>query len=134
MDNAAYMKAEIAQEQAIAYFNQLITAIKTCDGFSDDMEIILVGWSNLEDGTFTIVDHNEELDAVKIDKFPRYTDLVRYEGSIYFLREHLGFGNDNVIVDDGEVAAKDEVKSMPTYPKDGAIAVVDGKVIVKLGE
>ena len=134
MDNAAYMKAEIAQEQAIAYFNQLITAIKTCDGFSDDMEIILVGWSNLEDGTFTIVDHNEELDAVKIDKFPRYTDLVRYEGSIYFLREHLGFGNDNVIVDDGEVASKDEVKSMPTYPNDGAIAVVDGKVIVKLGE
>ena len=134
MDNAAYMKGEIAQEQATAYFNQMVTAIKTTDGFSDDMEIVLVGWSDLEDGTFTTVDHNEELDAVKIEKFPRYTDLVSYEGSIYFLREHLGFGNEKVIVDDGTVAAEPAVKSMPTYPNDGAIAVVDGRVIVKLGE
>ncbi len=134
MDNAAYMKGDIAQEQASAYFNQLITAIKTCDGFSDDMDIVLVGWSDLEDGTFAKVDAIDQLEAVKITKFPRYTDLVRYEGSIYFLREHLGFGNDKVIIDDGTVAVEPAVQSMPTYPNDGAIAVVDGKVIVKLGE
>ena len=134
MDNAAYLKAEIAQEQAIAYFNQLITSIKNCDGFEEDMEIVLVGWSKLDDGTFTTVDNMEQLDAVKIEKFPRYTDLVRYEGSIYFLREHLGFGNENVIVDDGKLASNSKVKAMPTYPNDGAIAVMDGKVIVKLGE
>ena len=134
MDNAAYMKGEIAQEQAVAYFNQMVTAIKTCDGFSDDMDIVLVGWEELEDGTFTTVDNSQQLDAVKIDKFPRYTDLVRYDGSIYFLREHLGFGNEKVIVDDGTVASETEVVAMPTYPNDGAIAVVDGRVIVKLGE
>ncbi len=134
MDNAAYMKGEIAQEQAIAYFNQMITAIKTCDGFEDDMEIVLVGWSDLDDSTFTKVDSTDQLEAVKITKFPRYSDLVKYEGSIYFLREHLGFGNDNVIIDDGTVAKEAAVKAMPTYPNDGAIAVVDGRVIVKLGE
>ena len=134
MDNAAYMKGEIAQEQAIAYFNQLITSIKSCEGFEDDMEIVLVGWSNLEDGTFAKVDNSDQLEAIKITKFPRYTDLVKYEGSIYFLREHLGFGNENVIIDDGTVAAESAVKAMPTYPNDGAIAVIDGRVIVKLGE
>ena len=134
MDNAAYMKGEIAQEQTIAYFNQLITAIKTCDGFDQNMDIVLVGWSKLDDATFTIVDPTEALDAVKIEKFPRYTKLVSYEGSIYFMREHLGFGNEKVIVDDGTVADEAAVKSMPTYPDDGAIAVVDGRVIVKLGE
>ena len=60
--------------------------------------------------------------------------MVRYEGSIYFLREHLGFGNDKVIIDDGTVAGEAAVQSMPTYPNYGAIAVVDGRVIVKLGE
>ena len=134
MDNAAYMKGEIAQEQAIAYFNQLITSIKSCEGFEDDMEIVLVGWSDLEDGTFAKVDNSDQLEAIKITKFPRYTDLVKYEGSIYFLREHLGFGNENVIIDDGTVAAESAVKAMPTYPNDGAIAVIDGRVIVKLGE
>ena len=84
------------------------------------------GQSRLE-----VVKVNDE--AVKIDKFPRYTDLVKYEGSIYFLREHLGFGNEHVIVDDGTVGAETEVQLMPTYPNDGAIAVIDGKVIVKLG-
>jgi hypothetical protein len=134
MDNAAYMKGEIAQEQAVAYFNQMITAIKTTEGFEDNMGIVLVGWSNLEDSTFTTVDNAEQLDAVKIQKFPRYTDLVRYEGSIYFLREHLGFGNENVIVDDGNYAVEPEVLAMPTYPNDGSIKVISGKVIVKLGE
>lgn len=134
MDNAAYMKAEIAQEQAVAYFNQMVTAIKTCDGFEEDMEIVLVGWENLEDATFVKVDNVDQLDAIKLDKFPRYTDLVQYAGSIHFIREHIGFGNENVIVDEGEVAAEEAVKSMPTYPNDGSIAVVDGRVIVKLGD
>ncbi|MBO6129734.1 MAG: glucosyltransferase domain-containing protein [Pseudobutyrivibrio sp.] len=134
MDNAAYMKAEIAEEQATSYFNQLVTAIKTCDGFSEDMDIILVGWDKLDDGTFVNVDNNELLDAVKLEKFPRYTDIVRYGGSIYFIREHIGFGNTHVIEDDGTVAAETTVQSMPTYPNDGAIRVIDGRVIVKLGE
>ncbi|WP_028242245.1 glucosyltransferase domain-containing protein [Pseudobutyrivibrio ruminis] len=134
MDNAAYMKAEIAEEQATSYFNQLITAIKTCDGFSEDMDIILVGWDKLDDGTFVDVDNNEQLEAVKLEKFPRYTDIVRYGGSIYFIREHIGFGNEHVIEDDGTVAKESVVKKMPTYPNDGSIVVSDGRVIVKLGE
>ena len=53
---------------------------------------------------------------------------------IFFLKEHIGFGNEHVIDDDGTVAAEPAVKAMPTYPNDGSIAVVDGRVIVKLGE
>lgn len=134
MDNAAYMKAEIAEEQASAYYNQLITAIKTCDGFSEDMDIVFVGWDKLDDATFVTVDNTEQLDAVKLEKYPRYTDIVTYAGSIFFIREHLGFGNDKVIEDDGTVAAEAEVSAMPTYPNEGSIAVVDNRVIVKLGE
>lgn len=134
MDNAAYMKAEIAEEQATSYFNQLVTAIKTCDGFSEDMDIYFVGWDKLEDGTFVDVDNNEQLDAIKLEKFPRYTDIVRYGGSIYFMREHIGFGNEHVIEDDGTVASETAVQKMPTYPNDGSIAVVNDRVIVKLGK
>ncbi|SDB56173.1 Glucosyl transferase GtrII [Pseudobutyrivibrio sp. YE44] len=134
MDNAAYMKAEIAEEQASAYFNQLVTAIKTCDGFEEDMDVIFVGWADLDDGTFVEVDNNSQLDAVKLEKYPRYTDIVSYGGSIHFIKEHIGFGNEHLIDDDGTVAKEAKVKAMPTYPNDGSIAVVDGRVIVKLGE
>ncbi len=134
MDNAAYMKAEIAVEQATAYFTELVANIKSTEGFEDDMEIIFVGWNFIEDGTNAKVDSEDQLEAIQIDKFPRFEEIITYGGSRYFLQEHLGFGNDQLIEDDGTVAAEPAVKAMPTYPNDGAIAVVDGRVIVKLGE
>lgn len=134
MDNAAYMKGEIAVEQATAYFTELVANIKATDGFSDDMEIIFVGWNYIEDGTNAKVDSDDQLEAIKLEKYPRFTDIITYGGSRYFLQEHLGFGNDLLIEDDGTVAAEPEVQAMPIYPNDGSIAVLNGRVIVKLGE
>ncbi|SEB00864.1 Glucosyl transferase GtrII [Pseudobutyrivibrio sp. ACV-2] len=134
MDNAAYMKGEIAVEQATAYFTELVANIKATDGFDDDMEIVFVGWDKLEDATNAKIDADDQLEAIKLEKFPRFTDIIAYGGARYFMQEHLGFGNDNLIEDDGTVASEYFVKDMPTYPKDGAIAIVDDRVIVKLGE
>ncbi|MCR5416104.1 MAG: hypothetical protein K6E79_04850, partial [Pseudobutyrivibrio sp.] len=80
------------------------------------------------------LDTVDQLEAVKLEKFPRFTDIITYGGSIYFMQEHLGFGNELVVEDDGTMADTPEVQAMPTYPNDGSIAVVDGKLIVKLGE
>lgn len=134
LDNAAYMKAEIAEEQATAYYTELVANIKATEGFSDDMEIVFVGWENLSDGTNAKVDPVDQLEAVQLEKYPRFTDIITYGGSRYFMQEHLGFGNDLLIEDDGTYADSAEVQAMPTYPNDGSIAVIDGKVIVKLGE
>jgi hypothetical protein len=58
--------------------------------------------------------------------------------NIQFLRDHLGFGNEKVIIEDKysnhEYANMPEVKTMPVYPNDGGIKVVDGMIIVKMGE
>lgn len=134
MDNAAYMKGEIAVEQATAYFTELVANIKATDGFDDDMEIVFVGWDKLEDATNAKVDTDDQLEAIKLEKFPRFTDIITYGGSRYFMQEHLGFGNDLLIEDDGTIAAQADVQAMPTYPNDGSIKVLDNKIIVKLGE
>ena len=134
MDNAAYMKGEIAVEQATAYFTELVANIKATDGFDDDMEIVFVGWDKLEDATNAKVDADDQLEAIKLEKFPRFTDIITYGGSRYFMQEHLGFGNDLLIEDDGTIAAQADVQAMPTYPDDGSIKVLDNKIIVKLGE
>lgn len=134
LDNAAYMKAEIAEEQATSYFTQLAANIKSCDGFKDDMEIILVDFDKNADSTFAKVDDEDELEAIKIEKFPRYQELVTYGSAINFMQEHCGFGNDLVQIDDGTVASQSAVQAMPCYPDDGSIAVVDGKVVVKFGK
>lgn len=134
LDNAAYLKADIAEQQATSYFTQLAANIKSFEGFTDDMEIVFVDFDKNEDGTFVTVDDNEELDAIKIDKFPVYSDLVTYGSAINFMQEHCGFGNDKVSIDDGTMAGNSKVQAMPTYPDYGSISVVDGKVVVKFGE
>ena len=134
LDNAAYMKADIVQQQAIAWYTELAANIKGCDGFSDDMEIVLVGIDNITDGTITKIDDGGQLDIIQVAKYPDYLTILSNGGSINFAKEHIGFGNDLVIVDDGTVAAKEEVQSMPTYPNDGSIQIIDGQVVVKLGE
>ena len=134
LDNAAYLKADLAVEQARAYYTQLVANIKSAPGFSDDMDIIMVGWDELDDGTFASCDSVEALDAVALEKFPNYTDIVTYSGSISFMREHLAFGNEKLVIDHGEVAAEPAVEKMPCYPNDGSIAVVRDRLIVKLGK
>ncbi len=135
LDNAAYMKASITQEESIAYFTELTTRIKSCEGFADDMEIILVGWDYLEDETMVDISPQEQLSGIKLEKYPTFKELVSYPGSINFIREHLAFGNDKVIKDDdGEYAKMPEIKAMPSYPDDGCIKVIDGKVFVKMGQ
>lgn len=134
LDNAAYLKADIAERQATSYFTQLAANIKSCQGFDDDMEIVFVDFDKNADGTFVTVDDNEELDAIKIEKFPVYSDLVTYGSAINFMQEHCGFGNERVVIDDGTLAEEESVQAMPTYPDYGSISVVDGKVVVKFGE
>ena len=134
LDNAAYLKADIAERQATAYFTQLAANIKACEGFTDEMEIVFVDFDKNADGTFVVVDDNDELGAINIDKFPVYSDMVTYGSAINFMQEHCGFGNDKVVVDDGTMAKDSKVQAMPTYPDYGSISVVDGKVVVKFGE
>lgn len=134
LDNAAYLKADLAEEQAASYLTQLAANIKSCDGFTDNMEIVFVNLDKNNDGTFVSTDTSEQLEAIKIEKFPYYTELVSNGSILDFMREHCGFGNELVSIDDGMLAVDPEIEAMPAYPDDGSIAVIDGKVIVKFGD
>ena len=135
LDNAAYNKAAIYQEQAVAYMTALIANIKSTEGFSDDMEVVFVGFDNVSDDTVNEVASNEEMDGIQLDKYYNSLEEMLNKGvNLQFMRDHLGFGNENVTIDDGSMASLSEVKAMATYPNDGAIAVVEGKLVVKMGK
>ncbi|MBO6129223.1 MAG: glucosyltransferase domain-containing protein [Pseudobutyrivibrio sp.] len=139
LDNAAYFKAAIYQEQAVAYMTALLANIKSTPGFSDDLEIVFVGFENVEDATINEVAAKEEMDGVQLEKY--YNTLVEMlnEGvNIQFLRDHLGIGNENMRIEDPnhdtEVSDMPEVKAMPVYPNDGSIQIIDDMLVVKMGE
>ncbi len=135
LDNAAYLKADLYLEEAVSYWTAVVADIKACPGFTDDMEIVFVGMDNLSDNTIAEVASNEEMDGIQLEKYYNSLDaMIRYAGTLDFLREHCGFGNELVSYDDGTYAENATVQAMPTYPNDGSIAVVDGVLVVKMGE
>ena len=139
LDNAAYNKAAIFQEQAVVYMTALLADIKSLDGFSDDMEIVFVGFKNVEDQTINEVAGNEEMDGIQLEKYYNsLEEMIDYGVNIQFMRDHLGIGNANMTVEDPNldttVSSMAEVQAMPIYPNDGGIAIIDGMVVVKMGE
>lgn len=51
-DNAAYLKMNFVQEQAIVYFTTLFTQIKSVDGYKDEYPVVLLGNGEIEDMSF----------------------------------------------------------------------------------
>ncbi|MBP3261379.1 glucosyltransferase domain-containing protein [Pseudobutyrivibrio sp.] len=136
LDNAAYYKAAIYQEQAVVYMTALIANIKSTEGFSDDMDIVFVGFNNVEDATINELANKEQMDGIQLEKYYNsLEEMINYGVNIQFMRDHLGVGNDKIIIDEeNEYAKETEIKNMPVYPNEGGIAIVDGRVIVKMGE
>ncbi|MCR5606144.1 MAG: hypothetical protein K6F69_04930 [Treponema sp.] len=136
LDNAAYNKAAIYQEQAVVYMTALIANIKATEGFSDDMDIVFVGFNNVEDQTINEVAKKEEMDGIQLEKYYNsLEEMINGGVNVQFMRDHLGIGNEHIIFDDdNEYASIAEVKNMPVYPNEGGIAVIDGKVIVKMSQ
>ncbi|SFN78155.1 Glucosyl transferase GtrII [Pseudobutyrivibrio sp. UC1225] len=136
LDNAAYNKAAIFQEQAVVYMTALLANIKATDGFSDDMEIVFVGFNNIADETINEVARKEELDGIQLEKYYNsLEEMLNYGVNIQFARDHLGIGNEKMVMEDmEEITSLPQVQAMPTYPNEGSIAIIDNKVIVKMGE
>ena len=136
LDNGAYNKAAIYQEQAVVYMTALMANIKSSEGFKDDMDVVFVGFNNVEDSTINEVASKEELDGIQLEKYYNsLEEMINYGVNVQFMRDHLGIGNEHIIIDDdGEYSQLPEVKAMPVYPNEGGIAVVDGMVIVKMGQ
>jgi len=139
LDNAAYYKAALFQEQANAYTTALLANIKSTEGFSDDLTIVFVGFGNVSDATINEVGVNGALDGIQLEKYYNTLEEMLNEGvNIQYLRDHIGIGNDNMYIEDPNVettvADMPEVQAMPTYPNDGSIKIIDDMLVVKMGE
>ena len=139
LDNAAYFKASIYQEQANVYMTALLANIKSTEGFSDDLTIVFVGFNNVEDATINELADHEEFDGIQLEKYYNsLEEMLNYGVNIQYLRDHIGIGNENMYIEDANqdttVSDMPEVKAMPIYPNDGSIQIIDDMLVVKMGE
>ena len=127
-DNQCYLKATFSQQEAISYFTTLITRIKSCEDYDDDLPVsfIFVDGKHIEDKTMYIM---SELDYIRIMPYDNQFDYVNnYVWKIYMKR---WCGYDPNIIDGSDLLDNIEVLNMSCYPDAGSIKVVDNRIVVR---
>lgn len=126
--NVNYVKANIMQERAMAYYTTLITRIQSIEGYSEESLVAYVNdTQNKSLATVTITE----------DLYPGFivpnTFLNDYSWK-HFVKEWCGFLPQEVdTAKRGELEVLEEVQNMPVYPNDGSIKIVDGVIVIKMG-
>ena len=128
LDNLAYLKAEYQQENAQAYFTTVLSEIKGTDGYSDAYPVVFLG--NL-DGMDSSIKTPHEFNEIKLQGYhTNMNEFISYFAGVKFLRQHCGYAYEHPS-DMREIYDSEYIRSMPCYPEDGAIQVIDEVVIVK---
>lgn len=128
--NIVYTKVSFLQEQTNAYYTVLITQIKSCEGYQDEMPVLFIGAGGIQDETLTVNDEYRTMLTLATNDLQDWINDYSY---IKYMRYHCGFEPEIV----GRDAVKDsyeEVKKMPNYPDYGSIKVIDNVVVVKMSE
>ena len=126
LDNRCYLKAEFAQQQAISYYTTLITQIKSTENYTDELPVAFINPTEKRDKSFSRL---KQLDDIIIG--PYLNGLCGLNSYTWqrFMANWCGYTPD--IVEEDRIKDLPSVVSMPHYPDQGSIAVIDGIVVVK---
>ena len=126
--NASWTKAYLVDEREMAYFTNLIGRIQSIEGYSEDLKIAYIGR------------YDKSLETVELTSDLRLysgqdTNINDYSSNIY-LQQFCGFNQETL--DDSEsndlYRNSKEIQSMPNYPNDGSIKIIDGVIVVKFAD
>ena len=130
VDNKIYFKMQISAEQCKSYSTRLVSAIQNCDGYSPDLPIVFIGNKEISEDLYPtpVLD---QINTVGVQGFAALRTSYTYT---HFLKYYLAY-TDEIYEQDTDVskemAENPEVSSMPNYPEDGSIKIIDDMVVVK---
>jgi len=128
LDNLAYLKADYQQENAKAYFTVVLSEIKGTEGYSDEYPVVFLG--NL-DGMDWSIKTPWEFNEIQLQGYhTNMNQFISYFADVKFLVQHCGYSYSQPS-DMQAIYESEYIRSMPCYPDDGAIQVVDDVVVVK---
>ncbi|MBQ6274017.1 MAG: glucosyltransferase domain-containing protein [Oscillospiraceae bacterium] len=125
--NAFYLKLHLRYENAYALYTGLAAQIRQTPGFDGNTKLAILGSAG--DGLYGI----EELD--ELDLIGKAEDLANVYTREQLVRRFVGF--DVPFADEEERAALQRdprVLEMPVYPAYGSVQLIDGYIVVRLGD
>ncbi|MGI5962541.1 MAG: glucosyltransferase domain-containing protein [Lawsonibacter sp.] len=130
-NNLLYSASAQAHRATESYITRLLSRIESCPGYQPDMEVAIIG----------------TIPAQQIySQIPSYTRIDHYSvplNTVVPLNKHLYYYLNhwlNVPIEEPEeqtmldLSQSQAFQEMPLYPADGSVAILDGRVVVKLQE
>ena len=124
LDNACYLKATMMQTADIGYFNQLITQIKSCEGYTGNEPVCYIN----ADEMISIRGTGDRLDEIMMVPYER-TTCVAAGNWKRFMSIWCGYQPEEL--DPSFFDGYEEVEEMPHYPANGSIKRLEGAIVVK---
>ena len=126
--NGNYQALQYTDYHDLAYYTVMMTQVKSLDGYQDNLPVAIIGEE--------ITDETNRAGSLMGTSFAiggkGDTNVSSYS-NLNILTQYLGFMPSFLWEDDlEEISEKEAVKAMPCYPTDGAIAIVDGVIVIKL--
>lgn len=131
ISNIAYTASATAHRATESFSTNLVGRVESAPGYENGMEVVIIGtfpdqvyYSQIE--AFELVEHYSCMSAT----------VMQLNKHVYqYLNDWL-----NVPWQEPEeetflaVSESDAFRSMPLYPSDGSVQIIDGRVVVKLAE
>lgn len=128
--NICYRRVAHQQEQAIGYFNRLITRIQLVEGYQTSLPIAYINElsKNEEAQNYVPIMLNSIYNIVPYN-FSSFINLYNWRD---YMKIWCGYSPREVSNEEMNRLLKLEgVKNMPSYPNDGSIQIVDNTIVVK---
>ena len=128
-DNTVYTMSATAHRATESFATRLVERVETTPGYRNGMEVVIIG------GFPSKVYHSQ------IEAFSLVEDYSNLSSSVIPLNKHVYYYlNDWLNVpwqmpDEATMQAvsdSEAFQAMPLYPDDGSVAIVDGRLVVKL--
>lgn len=129
--NLAYVSSATAHRATQTFTGNLVSRVEQTPGYQSDMEVVIIG-------SFPREVYHSSLDAFRlVEHYSCMADTVLdlNKHVYYYLNDWL-----NVPWQEPEeqtmlaVSQSDAFQAMPLYPNDGSVAILDGRVVVKLAD
>ena len=128
-DNLAYTESETAHRSTQRFLTTLVTRVESMPGYENGMEVAIVGTFPEDIYYSKVLAYNE----VRHYSSPSSSVLMANKHIYYYLNDWLNVQWKEPSEDTMKaISDSPEFQSMPLYPNDGSVAIIDGRVLVRL--
>jgi len=121
--NKVYLSMHLKYENTYAYYTGVVTQIRMHEDYDQGLKVAIIGKEE---------DYYNP-DELALGEFTGLSNLVNVYTRDQFIERYVGFVADYANLQEKRMLQKDErVISMPEYPYNGSIKVVDQFIVVKL--